>query len=180
MRSVLLSVIWILIAYAAQGQVAHDWSAKLSEKIAHHVSAFVGDASYELKAIPLAVLDSISSADALATTIDAVYVDQQLQGYLYVGETPSLKNVFDYMILFDKNWTIVQVKVLIYREEHGRQIGSVRWLRQFDGLGPADRPVLGDDVDGISGATISANSMTLAVQRALVLIQDHLHDGQLH
>ena len=82
-----------------------------------------------------------------------------------------MKNVFDYAILLSEDLEIVNTKVLIYREKHGRQIGMKRWLKQFFGMTSKDRPTLGDNVDGISGATISATSMTNSVREVLSTIE---------
>lgn len=91
-----------------------------------------------------------------------------LLGYAYVGEAPSMKRVFDYIILFNPDLSIKKAKVLIYREDHGRQIGSQRWLQQFIGMNVNDIPNYGGNIDAISGATISAKSMTKAVGKVLM------------
>ena len=79
-----------------------------------------------------------------------------------------MKNVFDYAVVLSPDLEIVNTKVLIYREQHGRQIGAKRWLQQFFNMDTTNRPVLGKDIDGITGATISATSMTKAVHNLLV------------
>lgn len=88
-------------------------------------------------------------------------------GYVYVGVAPSLKKTFDYVVLFDPDMSIKKSKILIYREDHGRQVGSQRWLKQFIGRKSGETLVYGKDIDGISGATVSAKSMTLAVSQVL-------------
>ena len=75
--------------------------------------------------------------------------------------------LFDYMVVLSPELIIKKAKVLIYREQHGRQIGTPRWLNQFNGMGISDRPRINQEVDGISGATISATSMTQAVNKLL-------------
>ena len=57
--------------------------------------------------------------------------------------------------------------MLIYREDYGRQIGSQRWLKQFIGKKVGEQLGYGEDVDAIAGATISAKSMTKAVNDVL-------------
>lgn len=94
-----------------------------------------------------------------------------LIGYLYLGEAPSMKRKFDYIVMFNTDFTIKKSKILIYREEHGKQIGSQRWLKQFIGLSVADNPIYGQDIDAISGATISASSMTKAIANVLSSVQ---------
>lgn len=91
----------------------------------------------------------------------------QLLGYAYLGEAESMKEMFDYVVFFDKGLIVKKSKVLIYREDFGRQIGTRRWLSQFDGMNSASNPQYGEDIAAISGATISASSMTRAMNGVL-------------
>ncbi|PWL40452.1 FMN-binding protein [Flagellimonas aquimarina] len=93
--------------------------------------------------------------------------ENEFLGYAYLGKAPSMKDIFDYVVLFNPDLSIKKSKVLIYRENHGRQIGSQRWLKQFIGIGIGDTLDYGKDIDAISGATISAKSMTKAVEKML-------------
>ena len=60
-------------------------------------------------------------------------------------------------MIYDDQLNILQVKVLLYREDYGYEIKSKRWLKQF-----STRDVR--KVQAISGATISVNSLKKAVQ----------------
>ena len=102
-----------------------------------------------------------------------------LLGYAYIGNAPSKTATFDYLVLFDTNWIIVKSKVLIYREEYGGEIGSKRWLQQFDGKKPTDELAYGDNIMAISGATISVRSMTNAVNDLLKSIKILQQNGTL-
>jgi len=96
---------------------------------------------------------------------------EQTVGYFYVGKAPSKTDEFDYMVLFDAELNVRKAKVLIYREDYGNEIGSRRWLKQFIGKTSDDNLKYGQNIDAISGATISANSMTFAVNRLLKSIK---------
>lgn len=89
-------------------------------------------------------------------------------GYFYFGTAPSKADVFDYIVVFDKDLIIKKIKILAYREDWGGEITSKRWLRQFKGSDPETSLKYGSDVMGISGATISARSMTNAVNALLL------------
>lgn len=91
----------------------------------------------------------------------------KLLGYAYLGEAPSKKRMFDYAVFFTPDFIIKKSKVLIYREDFGRQIGTRRWLSQFKGMSSENRPKFEENISGISGATISASSMTRAVNNVL-------------
>ena len=73
---------------------------------------------------------------------------------VYIGTSKSKFEDFEFMVLFDKDKTIKLVKVLVYRENYGGEIGSTRWLKQWIGV-KEPKPF----VDAISGATISVHSL---------------------
>lgn len=93
-----------------------------------------------------------------------------LYGYAFVDQAPSKTAEFDYLVLFDKELSIVHSKVLVYREEYGGEIGSKRWLKQFLGKNGSDRVSHESNIDGISGATISVRSMTTSMDNLLQTI----------
>lgn len=93
--------------------------------------------------------------------------NKQLLGYAYLGKAASKTDEFDYLILIDTDLIIKKTKILIYREDYGGEIGSKRWLRQFTGKSINDKLLYEKDIIAISGATISATSMTNAVNTFL-------------
>jgi len=88
-------------------------------------------------------------------------------GYAYVGEAFGKADNFDYLVIFDNDLIIVKTKILVYREDYGGEIGSKRWLKQFNGKGQNDDVKYAQDIIAISGATISANAMTVSVNNLL-------------
>ena len=84
-------------------------------------------------------------------------------GYAFIDKAPSKTDEFDYLILLDKDLVIAKAKLLIYREDYGSEIGSRRWLKQFIGKTGKDKLKYERDIRAISGATISAHSMTRAI-----------------
>lgn len=89
-------------------------------------------------------------------------------GYAYIDKAPSKTDEFDYLILLNKELIILKTKVLIYREDYGGEIGSRRWLKQFIGKSTKDQLKYKNNIMAISGATISALSMTNAVNQFLL------------
>ena len=58
--------------------------------------------------------------------------------------------------------------MLVYREEYGGEIGSKRWLKQFVGTAASGKKLeYNEDIIPISGATISVQSMTRAINDLL-------------
>lgn len=81
---------------------------------------------------------------------------------VYIGFAPSKFENFDFMVLLDKNNKVKLVRVLVYRENYGSEIGSKRWLKQFIGITEPKQ-----FVDAISGATISVNSMKYSINKLI-------------
>lgn len=81
---------------------------------------------------------------------------------VYIGYSPSKFDNFDFMVLLDCDNEVKLVKVLIYRENYGGEIGSKRWLKQFIGMTEPK-----SYVDAISGATISVNSMKYSINKLI-------------
>ncbi|RIA09282.1 Na+-translocating ferredoxin:NAD+ oxidoreductase RnfG subunit [Flavobacteriaceae bacterium MAR_2010_72] len=102
----------------------------------------------------------------------------QLLGYAYISKAPSKTDEFDYLIILDKQLTVLKAKVLVYREDYGGEIGSKRWLKQFIGKSQNDELKYRDNIVAISGATISVRSMTTAVNDLLKSLKI-LHSKQL-
>lgn len=117
---------------------------------------------------------SISSemTHQLVTKIDSSNLFQIIDtkvivGYAFISKAPSKTDEFDYLVLFDNNFVIKKAKVLIYREDYGAEIGSRRWLKQFIGKKTGKNLKYERDIIAISGATISAHSMTVAINNLL-------------
>ncbi|MCA0931231.1 FMN-binding protein [Lutimonas saemankumensis] len=121
----------------------------------------------ELVVIDAAVLEQMNGEFDSNSFFKIVEQEEHL-GYFYFGTAPSKADVFDYVVILDKDLIIKKIKILAYREDWGGEITSKRWLKQFAGSNPESSLKYGTDVMGISGATISARSMTNAVNSLLL------------
>jgi hypothetical protein len=92
-------------------------------------------------------------------TFYSILEDDSIIGYLAVTDAPSKFHRFDYYVLFDDKEEILKVEVLHYRENYGGEICSKNWLKQFVGIDTENYSSYSREIDGISGATISVNSL---------------------
>lgn len=93
--------------------------------------------------------------------------NQKLLGYAYVSKAASKTDQFDYLVLLDTDLIVKKARVMVYREDYGGEIGSIRWLQQFIGKTQYDELKYQDNIVAISGATISVRSMTNAMNNLL-------------
>ncbi|MBC8256015.1 MAG: FMN-binding protein [Candidatus Marinimicrobia bacterium] len=74
-----------------------------------------------------------------------------------------------FLILVDLDGKIMSTKVIKYREAYGGEVDNKNWLAQFTDFSDKSDYKVGKNIDGISGATISVNSLTKGVQKIAVL-----------
>ena len=92
-------------------------------------------------------------------------------GYIVEKQVTSRSGPFEIMVAIDTDFRVQLTKVLDYPHARGRQVLSKRFTQQFEEKGPADQIRLGEDIDAISGATISSRVMTDGVREAVELVR---------
>lgn len=70
-----------------------------------------------------------------------------------------------------ENDTIVQVKVLTYRESRGGEVRHAFFTNQFIGAALNEKQQLDRGIDGVTGATMSVRAVTRVAQVALLFHQ---------
>jgi Na+-translocating ferredoxin:NAD+ oxidoreductase RnfG subunit len=168
-------VVGLLGLLCSKALLAQNLEPKLKAKVETNIKSEFGVVSYDI--LKLFSIEPKESNDL--NTLFSIKSNIAQHGYIYIGRANSMKDKFDYIIIFDKTWTVKKVKVLIYREQHGRQIGEARWLAQFVGFKLSDRPKIGVEIDGITGATISATSLTSDISKVLETLAKNKQKGIL-
>jgi len=95
-------------------------------------------------------------------TEESFYMIKQkdtILGYFVVAQAPSKFNQFDYYIIFNSEADILKIEILQYRENYGAEICSKNWLANFINISTNTFSEYNRRIDGISGATISVNSI---------------------
>ena len=81
-----------------------------------------------------------------------------------------------FMVILDKNGSIINTSIIKYREAYGGEVGNERWLAQFVNRNNNSSYRVGKNIDGITGATISVNSLSKGIQK-IVLLFFHIKDN---
>ena len=103
-----------------------------------------------------------------------------LMGFLYFNKVNACKkggcdsnedflftNKYDhfyYLAVFDPELLILKVKIIEYQSDYGYEITGRGWLKQFNKKN-VETLNYGEEIDAISGATVSANSLLIDMQR---------------
>ena len=74
-----------------------------------------------------------------------------------------------YAVALDITGTVMGVEILDYRETHGREVRNANWRAQFHGKQHGAPLRLDNDIQNISGATLSCQHISEGVRRILAL-----------
>lgn len=96
--------------------------------------------------------------------------DQDVVGYAVFDEERGEHELIDFATFFDPQGVIVRSEIVAYREAYGSEIRRETFRNQFLGRSARSGFKVGHDIDAISGATLSSESMSRALQRAAVLV----------
>lgn len=113
-------------------------------------------------------------------------VNDSLIGYVYVGRVISCRTggcsnetdestadnseYFDVFMLISVNKTVNSVRVFNYQATHGQEICGKGWLNQFKKSPKNKNYEVGNNIDSISGATISVYALTHEVNKVLAVL----------
>jgi Regulator of nitric oxide reductase transcription len=126
---------------------------------------------------PAKVAASVRRVFGAAARIESVALDSStvlrisgpdsLLGFAQVRNVKGKDQPITFLVAVDPAGRLRDVDILVYREPYGGEVAYEAWRRQFRGKG-ADAPlVVGRDIQGISGATISVNAVTAGVRRTV-------------
>jgi Na+-translocating ferredoxin:NAD+ oxidoreductase RnfG subunit len=106
--------------------------------------------------------------------------------YWEIGDDTELKyiaiidNVYGktlpitFLVIFNLDGSIHNSTIVKYREEHGGGVSSENWLSQFNGKNNTNSFDVGEDIQAISGATISVNSVSRGIKKITILFSEIL------
>ncbi len=81
--------------------------------------------------------------------------------------------LIQFLIAIDPKVTKIEdVVVLAFEEKRGKPISRRTFLEQFVGKGLSDPLEVGNDIKGVTGATVSSKAVTHAVKDSLVIYEE--------
>lgn len=97
-----------------------------------------------------------------------------LLGYFITDAVIGKFQLINYAVGFGADGAIRDVEILSYREEHGGEIRTRAWRSQFEGKTASTSLRIGEDIQGISGATMSCVHVTEGIRRLAVYVDTML------
>lgn len=90
-----------------------------------------------------------------------------VDGYALIDNEIGKTEPITFMTVITPQGEVRAVEILVYRESHGGEVKSKRFLKQFESKKQLDPIRVGQDIDNISGATLSARALAKGVKRGV-------------
>jgi len=89
--------------------------------------------------------------------------------YAFIDNVIGKSMPITFMVIMGINGNIINTTIIKYREAYGGEIRHLGWLAQFNNRNNQSGYIVGKDIDGISGATISVNSISKGINKITIL-----------
>ncbi len=93
-------------------------------------------------------------------------------GVAIVDEELGKWGPMQFIIFMNTKGVVTSVEVLSHTEKKGQPVARRSFLSRFEGKSGKDKVQLDKDINGISGATISASAAVFAVKKAIVIYEE--------
>lgn len=102
-------------------------------------------------------------------TVYVAHTKNNVDGYAIIDNVFGKEKPITYVVSISPTGEVKEVELLEYRESHGGQVKNKAFRNQFVGKMVKDPIKIGQDIQHVSGATISSKSIAFGVKRALAV-----------
>lgn len=96
----------------------------------------------------------------------------QIDGYAYITDKKGRHRPITFVVGLKLDCSVREVAIMIYREPRGYEVKEKRFLQQYHNKTIQDAIEVRRDIKNISGATISAHSVSAGVREAVAICEE--------
>jgi electron transport complex protein RnfG len=96
----------------------------------------------------------------------------RIDGYALIDEEKGEHLPITFAVKLSPEGKILRQEIVVYREARGDEVRDERFRAQFVGKSARDAIETDQDIQAVSGATISSRAMAVGVKRAVVLFDE--------
>jgi Na+-translocating ferredoxin:NAD+ oxidoreductase RnfG subunit len=98
--------------------------------------------------------------------------NDHIDGYAYITDKKGRHRPITFVVGLKPDCSVREVAIMIYREPRGYEVKEKRFLRQYHNKTAQDPIEVRRDIKNISGATISAHSVSAGVREAVAICEE--------
>lgn len=127
--------------------------------------------------LPSGVKNGVEKAAAQKFHSDFLYIYKISSGnkiisYGFLDNVPGKSLPITFFVLLTTDGKVISSHIIKYREAYGGAVSERGWNEKFKNRDASSDFTVGKSIDGISGATISVNSVTKGIKKILLLFNE--------
>ena len=92
-------------------------------------------------------------------------------GYAMILNEIGKEQYITFIAGITPEFRVLRVALMVFRESRGWEVEDARFTNQFRGKTSSDRLLVGADINGITGATLSSQAISRGTKKALVICE---------
>lgn len=157
-----------------------SFSQDIQDKVRMSLLNCFGDNSqltFEKFSLPTQLKNSIEKKVGQKFFSNEIYLykifnEKKIVGYGLLDNVYGKSLPITFLVMYDSEGKILCSEIIKYREPYGGAIQNKEWNDQFKGKNVNSDFQPGKDISGISGATISVNSVTKGIKKLTLLLNE--------
>lgn len=171
-----MALISILILSLIYPSLTHAQSATYFTKaeILSHFFAASEKVDFEKFSLTAVQITGLKKKLAVANipaswTIYTARTKNRTDGYAIIDHVKGKEEPITFALCISPDGKLREVEILQYRESHGGAVKNKSFRKQFVGKSATSPLKIGQDIQNVSGATISSRNLAAGVKRALAV-----------
>lgn len=96
---------------------------------------------------------------------------EHTDGYAMVLNEIGKEQYITFIVGIKPDFRVQRVALMVFRESRGGEVEDARFTNQFRGKTSSDRLLIGADINGITGATLSSQALCRGTKKALAICE---------
>jgi len=179
MKFVLLKII-IVIVLLLSAFSENIFPQEIKEEVREIITnTFNKDVQYDYEKyiIPDSLKTKVENTTQQKFFSESVYIlkifdEEILSGVALLDNVYGKDMPITFLVIFEDSGKIILADIVKYREPYGAAVQNKNWTAQFKKKESNSGFSVGDDIDGITGATISVKSVTKGIYKLSLLYKE--------
>ena len=120
----------------------------------------------------------LSNGKVLEVFKDPFKIKYTIVSYGILDNVKGKSLPITFLTVFNDSSQVYHSEIIKYREAYGGEVGSRSWLNQFNLYTDKSKYKVGDDISGITGATISVHSISKGIRKLSYLINEIIENDK--
>lgn len=167
----MIKYIFLFVLFSLSGDIYEQ-----AEEIIHKnlpIAISVNRKTIKIEAKLKSEIESLTQQKFFSETITywKIFSSQKIKHYAFIDNVYGKSLPITFLVILNSDGSVNKVEIIKYREQYGYGVKNQNWLQQFMNFNSFSNYTIGKGVQGISGATISANSISKGVKKIVKLFE---------